>query len=658
MNHLQPSSLVAWYSPSRLLLPLFVVAMSVYIILRGIYVDFTHDEAYTFLNYLNRPLGATLKVEYTNNHFLNSILARVTYYCFGSSELALRLPNVLAGIAFFVFTARLLCKISEGTWFRLLAFVAITFNAFMLDFFGVCRGYGLSLGLLMASFFYLYISLANKKHFRFEFLALTLTALATLANYTLINLFLLQALFILGRGAYITGKIRNNKREFYLHGLFYLVLTGCVTWFTIDFLKVMLSLNKLGNFDFGGASGFWSDTVGSLSWFSCFPILHNKHWIANWWVPVFAGIMFLVSGVACALIVTKRNWNQRSIFTLFLFYIIVGCVLAIVLQHFLMNVSYSVDRTAIYFIPVFSLLVLIALCCDRKWILAGRIAAALFFLPLVSTQMYNFNLYKTIFWSRDANTDAMTELLIAKATELKSSNGPVIVVVPYEIYPAFRYYLFKSNSGVIQPANYDEAGWQRVADLAVDFYDDSRMPAGFPFREIPGPGDKKIMERMPAVKYGSERLLGEIDFENNGIIKRESAEGYQSKFADRVSRSQQYSLCVVDTIRDSLGGGDMYLFSFWIFAEQLPAHIQAVLSVERKGELKEWKSWDVGEQMRGADSWQHVVFRISPEVDIAYGDQLGFYILQYGEEIVRVDNLKVLEYRNEPADNSPQGEGD
>ena len=73
----------------------------------------TYDEAFTYLAFLS---GSPLRVftEYTaNNHVLFSLLAKFSIGFFGLSELTLRLPTVLAGIAYFV-SVFFLCRLLFG----------------------------------------------------------------------------------------------------------------------------------------------------------------------------------------------------------------------------------------------------------------------------------------------------------------------------------------------------------------------------------------------------------------------------------------------------------------------------------------------------------------------------------------------------------------
>jgi uncharacterized membrane protein len=84
-----------------------------------------------------------------NNHLLNTWLMKCSVNLFGESEFALRLPNVLAAGVYFFASGALLEKLFEKRWQIVLAFLVLTLNPFILDFFCVARGYGISLAMMM-----------------------------------------------------------------------------------------------------------------------------------------------------------------------------------------------------------------------------------------------------------------------------------------------------------------------------------------------------------------------------------------------------------------------------------------------------------------------------------------------------------------------------
>lgn len=68
----------------------------------------------------------------------------------GSSELALRLPNLLAHVVYLHASARVALK-ARGLVLTVGCFLLLNAHPYLLDFFGLARGYGLACGLMMMS---------------------------------------------------------------------------------------------------------------------------------------------------------------------------------------------------------------------------------------------------------------------------------------------------------------------------------------------------------------------------------------------------------------------------------------------------------------------------------------------------------------------------
>jgi len=112
-----------------------------------------HDEALSWQFYLSGPASAIFQTYTANNHFLATVLFRISTTLFGSSEFAMRLPTVLAG-GWFFWTVFRLCGLLFGDgWLFLLGCAALTLNPILLDFLVAARGYGLAMaGLFWALF--------------------------------------------------------------------------------------------------------------------------------------------------------------------------------------------------------------------------------------------------------------------------------------------------------------------------------------------------------------------------------------------------------------------------------------------------------------------------------------------------------------------------
>lgn len=110
----------------------------------------TIDECDSYLQFAS-PLLPSHWYASSGNHVLNTIIVRLFTSIFGLSHLTLR-SGAIAGALIFIFAMyRLSWIFGRSTLTRLLIFVCLTFNPFILDYLVASRGYSLALGLLMAA---------------------------------------------------------------------------------------------------------------------------------------------------------------------------------------------------------------------------------------------------------------------------------------------------------------------------------------------------------------------------------------------------------------------------------------------------------------------------------------------------------------------------
>lgn len=175
----------------------------------------TYDEANTYLSFISPNILAIFNFNTANNHFLNSLLAKISSAVAGSSEFVLRLPNLLAYAAYLLFAFLILDRFVKSKIIVLCGYLLLSLNPFVLDYFSLCRGYGLSLGFLMASLFYFFSSLDKTvghkpdalRHLQFS---LTALCLGILANFSLLNVYLGLVVFAFGFFAVMNGKDKHD----------------------------------------------------------------------------------------------------------------------------------------------------------------------------------------------------------------------------------------------------------------------------------------------------------------------------------------------------------------------------------------------------------------------------------------------------------------
>ncbi len=184
---------------------------------RAVRAPLTYDEANTYLNIIASNILAIFNFNTANNHFLNSLLAKLSSAVAGTAELVLRLPNLLAFAAYLLFAFLILDRFVKTKIVVLCGFLLLSLNPFVLDYFSLCRGYGLSLGLLMASLFFFFSFLdktLGHEPNRYRHLQLSLAALGLgiLANFSLLNVYLSLVIFAFGFLAFVNRKNKDLPR--------------------------------------------------------------------------------------------------------------------------------------------------------------------------------------------------------------------------------------------------------------------------------------------------------------------------------------------------------------------------------------------------------------------------------------------------------------
>lgn len=115
---------------------------------RAAHQSITIDEAHTFNFYIAGPWSNFYARYIPHNHVLYSLLARGSVAAFGTSELAFRLPSVIAGFFLVLGIFRVLGFLESRT-LRWIALIALSLHPLLLDFSIAARGYGLGLALLV-----------------------------------------------------------------------------------------------------------------------------------------------------------------------------------------------------------------------------------------------------------------------------------------------------------------------------------------------------------------------------------------------------------------------------------------------------------------------------------------------------------------------------
>jgi hypothetical protein len=129
---------------------LIIISLFIYIVIKANTLSFTHDEGFTY-DIIKRYEG----INTANHHILNTALMKNSSSFLGNNEFSYRLPNVLSFLLF-GFGFLLIFKQLKNVFLGIIVFSIIFFNPFLIDFFSLARGYGLSFGFMVLSLFFFY----------------------------------------------------------------------------------------------------------------------------------------------------------------------------------------------------------------------------------------------------------------------------------------------------------------------------------------------------------------------------------------------------------------------------------------------------------------------------------------------------------------------
>jgi hypothetical protein len=138
----------------RLLTAGACLLLCAFVVVRAILVPLTYDEAASYLRYISQDFLSVFSFEVATNHFLNTFLTKLVSMVGGDSEIVLRVPSLIGYGAYVCFCLLILRDIPHRP-IAIAGFVLLNLNPYLLDYFALSRGYGLSLALLMGAVWYI-----------------------------------------------------------------------------------------------------------------------------------------------------------------------------------------------------------------------------------------------------------------------------------------------------------------------------------------------------------------------------------------------------------------------------------------------------------------------------------------------------------------------
>lgn len=439
---------------SKILVLVAALAFMVLNILRIIYVPVTHDEGLTYNWYITTAWRHIISIHpnSANDHILNSLLSKFFMLLFGNGQFWLRFASLLSLPVYMFFSFRILSSILTDKVLILAAFLLLLLDPFMFEFWGLCRGYSLSLACMMAGIYYLlqYIKQDNSKLLWYS---MAWAMAAVYSNYTLLYFFMallaVSAMVVFYKGSRGRALLKDLSPVFICAVVLFLTVVGNI-----------MALSNDHQLYYGGDKGLLPDTIVSL--------LRESLYLGNTQqAPLMIAARAILALSACTGVyyligLLRRRAAGPALSGPALYLLLLLPVLAISLQHLLTGSLYVIERTALFLLPLFLLQLVPAIAAMPK------LVARTLLLVLTSLAAVNFCLHLNFNTTRSWPDDAPVLLVMEKMMREHTGPDKIKVRAEWRLQPAMQYYIATQYSARFAPVAYIKVPMS--PDTAFDYF--------------------------------------------------------------------------------------------------------------------------------------------------------------------------------------------
>lgn len=330
-----------------LLAGLFVI---IYVTVRVFTIPVTTDEAWTLYSFVRSPLWdiITIKDPSTNNHIFNTLLTKMTTM-FSEKEFFLRLPNLLS-LLLYVYGSYMLSKtLITNKILAFAMFAMLLTNFTLLDFFGLCRGYGLSIGLLTYSIALL-VKVGKEPGTPSSKRLHAILFCATMAFYANIAVLHVMVAIILILSVILHQRLKDKPVLKRLRlPIAYSIVIG-----VLGGIKVLKQF-MLGEIFYGGEKNFIDDTLATMM-----PDYagHAFFYAHDVWIMNIAVSMLILAMLIPVILYPK---SLRQSWLLIPWAILLFSMLMTNIQFYLLSVYLPINRIGLFFYPLMVLTIFTSL---------------------------------------------------------------------------------------------------------------------------------------------------------------------------------------------------------------------------------------------------------------------------------------------------------
>ncbi len=426
------------------------------ILQKVIKVPMTHDETATAIYYAKFSAWKIMMYPdpWPNNHILNSLLVKFCITIFGAEQWSVRLPSFISFGLYAWGAIRISTFVFGRNNIMLLGGVALfAANPYLLDFFGLSRGYGMAAAMALLSLSYM-VEGCIKMNSHKVWIAIILGALASYANFTL--LFFLAAVLICSLIFFsIKFPPRSKPRKWIKH-------IGAIAAFVMLYGSLIytpiVKMQSTNQFKYWTSNGFFNDTIFSSteSWRYNAKLFFDFNRITIAYLVVAIVVLALVRLIWISIkSKSKKEIFNSPLFICTLILILTGLVN--ILQNIILGTPNLNERTALFFYPLFiavflSLLEDVLHTANKQKIVAITLSLGLVaFSAIHLIDRYNRNSV------RDWMFDAYTFKVLDHLNNSRINDAEIITLKTHWLYhPSFNFYTATGKVDWLELYPYDK----------------------------------------------------------------------------------------------------------------------------------------------------------------------------------------------------------
>ena len=444
----------------------FAVGTSVF---RAATQSITHDEALTYLLFMQGSFRHVFSYTGNQNHVLQALLSRSAIAILPTTPFTLRLPTVLASVVYCAIAVKISARWLTGGPQKVVAIALLTLNPYVLDFLSAARGYGLMLAFVFSAV-YLLVSTASGWRGAIAGALLGLAVAATTVSiYPAVGILFACATYPL-----LTEQSTRGLKDAVLIGT------------SIVLVAIVPLANQLSH---ASRSDYYIGATSPILWFASLihasihqtPAIDSMAALGTLEVAAVAVIAFvLLTALAFAArcIARRRcaSMNERALVWLGL--AMIGMAGFAVALHAVIGLRYPQGRTALYWIPVITLAGLLAF---EHAPTRGPIRAILWsvIIGVLTAYVVCFQVSTYADWKYDAADEAFVARL---TVEHAGSDSLIRVGGSWQLEPSINFYRLTQRLAWMAPM--ERIPPARGYDYYVFFGDDREFLQQFHLKTL------------------------------------------------------------------------------------------------------------------------------------------------------------------------------